>query len=201
MAITLQEAIDFATAPPFPDRDELGDPLIGIRVIVTISAHDDEDTVLLGQATGLSSMFRPDLPLLNWGTPARPIFGPATRGIGSLFSRGPAPGFSTRGLGPVDGAGASLGVVEGSPVGGSIPIDFSVRKDPGIPRLSSLGMGPSVQIEIETLSAPAPGGTATAGIKLQVAEDGALLRAVGPSLQDSTRRASYTATINVWPNY
>ena len=34
-----------------------------------------------------------------------------------------------------------------------------------------------------------------------MADDGALLRAVGPSLQDSTTRASYTATITVAPNY
>jgi hypothetical protein len=81
-------------------------------------------------------------------------------------------------------------------IGSSIPIDFSVRKDPGIPWLSFLGMGrPSVQIEIEKLSAPAPGGTATSGIKLDATENGGLLRAVGPSLQDPARSASYTVTI------
>lgn len=71
-----------------------------------------------------------------------------------------------------------------------------MRRDPGIPSLSFLGLGPSVQIEIETLSAPR--GTVTGGITLQVVEDGALLRAVGPSLQDAARRASYTATIFVF---
>ena len=129
-------------------------------------------------------MFRLDLPLLNWGTGT--LAGPgatATTGRGGRFARGPAPGFSTRGLGPGEGTAGNLGVVTGTPIGGSIPIDFSVRKDPGIPWLSFLGMGPSVQIEIETLSAPAPGGTPTGGIKLEVVEDGGLLRAVGPSLQ------------------
>ncbi len=112
--------------------------------------------------------------------------------------RGPAPGFSTRGLGLGDGAGASLREVStgsGAGVGTSIPIDFSVRKDPGITWASFLGMGPSVQIEIERLSAPAPGGTATAGTKVAAAENGSLLRGVGPSLQDPARSASYTVTI------
>jgi hypothetical protein len=194
MAMTLQQAIDFAIAPPVPVP-------FGVEVAITISMHDDEGTVLVGGAGGLKSMFRPDLPLLNLGGTATIAHGggTATTGGSGRFTRGPAPGFSTRGLGPADGAGASLGVVTGASTGTVIPIDFSVRKDPGIPWLSFLGMGPSVQIEIETLSAPAPGGTVTGGIQLQVVEDGALLRAVGPSVQNSARRASYTATIFVFP--
>jgi hypothetical protein len=193
MAMTLQQAIDFATNPPVTAQ-------FGIEVAITVTMHDDAGDVLVGDAFGLSSMFRPDLPLLNLGGTATIAHGGAgaTTGRGSLFTRGPAPGFSTRGLGPGDGAGASLGVVRGANSGATIPIDFSVRSDPGIPWLSFLGMGPGVQIEIEKLSAPAPGGTATSGILLQAAEDGALLRAVGPSLQDAARRASYTATILVW---
>ncbi len=190
--MTLQEAIDFASV--HADIDEFG-----IDVAATISMHDDDGDVLVGSAFGLSSMFRRDLPLLNWGMATIGGGGVTTAtGIGSRFNRGPAPGFSTRGLGPGDGAGASLGVVtagSGAGIATSIPIDFSVRKDPGIPWLSFLGMGPSVQIEIETLSAPAPGGTATGGIKLDASENGALLRAVGPSLRNQTRNASYTVTI------
>jgi hypothetical protein len=191
MAMTLQEAIDFATAPPIPTP-------YGIEVDVTISMHDDAGSVLVGHAHGLTLMFRPDLPLLNWGT-GTIGGGGATATIVSRFRRGPAPGFSTRGLGPGDGTSGSLGVVTGAGFGTSIPIDFSVRLNPGIPWVNFLGFGPSVQIEIETLSAPAPGGTAVFGIKLEAAEDGALLRAVGPSLQSVARRASYTATIVVFP--
>ena len=83
----------------------------------------------------------------------------------------------------------------GAGIGTVIPIDFSVRQDPGIPWLSFLGAGPSIQIEIEKLSTPAPGGTATLGIKVEPSQDGRLLRGVGPSLQDLARRASYTVTL------
>lgn len=187
MAMTLQEAIDKATAPPPPP---------GIEVVIRISMHDEDGTVLEGDATGDSKMFLPDLPLLNFRMGALVAPGPTTvTRSGGLFSKGPAPGFSTR-AGRGD---ASMRVITGAAPGTSIPIDFSVRKDPGIiPWASFRGLGPSVQIEIETLSAPAPGGTATAGIKLDpVEENGTLLRAVGPSLPDPAKRASYTATIFV----
>lgn len=190
--MTLQEALDFASV--HADTDEFG-----IEVAATISMHDDAGDVLVGGAFGLSSMFRRDLPLLNWGMATIGGGGvTTTTGRGGRFMREPAPGFSTRGLGPGDGAGASLGVVttgSGAGIGTTIPIDFSVRKDPGIAWLSFLGMGPSVQIEIERLSAPAPAGTATAGIKVEAAENGSLLRGIGPSLQDPARSASYTVTI------
>lgn len=189
--MTLQEAIDFASV--HADTDEFG-----IEVSATISMHDEGFDVLVGSAFGLSSMFRPDLPLLNWGTATLAGGGASsTTGRGS-FHKQPASGFSTRGLGPGDGAGASLGVVtagSGVGVGTSIPVDFSVRRDPGIPWLSFMGMGPSIQIEIEKRSAPSPGGTVTAGVKLNASQDSSLLRAVGPSLQDPSRKASYTVTL------
>ena len=60
MPMTLQEAIDFASDPPATAQ-------FGIEVGITISMHEDEGTVLVGDAFGLSSMFRPDSPLLNLG--------------------------------------------------------------------------------------------------------------------------------------
>jgi hypothetical protein len=54
-----------------------------------------------------------------------------------------------------------------------------------------------VQIEIETLSAV--GGTVVKAITLDANEDGLLLRAVGPSLEDPARRAIYTVTLDVIP--
>jgi hypothetical protein len=191
--MTLQEAIDFASV--HADTDEFG-----IDVAATISMHDDVGDVLVGSAFGLSSMFRRDLPLLNFGTATIAHGGAtATTGRGSFFTAGPAPGFSTRGLGPGDGAGAGMGVIvtsSGVGIGTSIPIDFSVRKDPGTPWLRFLGRGgPSVQIEIEKRSAPSPGGTAISGVKIDATENGGLLRGVGPSLQDAARSASYTVTI------
>lgn len=188
--MTLQEAIDFASV--HADTDEFG-----IEVAATISMHDEAFDVLVGSAFGLSSMFRRDLPLLNFGTATIGGGGSASTG-GRWFRTQPAPGFSTRGLGPGDGADASLEIVtagSGVGIGTSIPIDFSVRRDPGIPWLSFLRMGPSIQIEIEKLSGPKPGGTAIAGVKLDAAQDSSLLRAVGPSLQDPSRRASYTVTL------
>ena len=187
MAMTLQQAIDTAVA-------RIAAAPFGIEVLITVSMHDDEHAVLVGDAFGLSDMFRPDLPLLNLGGTAT-FAGGGAAGHG-WFARGPSPGFSTRGLGPGQGAGASMVVVQGTGQGTAIPIDFSVRKDPGIPWLHALGRGPSVQIEIERI--PAAGGTPTGGVKLDVVEDGALLRAVGPSLQDPARQASYTATILVF---
>jgi hypothetical protein len=191
MSMTLQEAIDLAINPK-------AEWTYGIEVWITISMHDDFFTVLVGNADGLDKLFRPDLPLLNFGTGAIGGGGGATSNVG-WFS-GPVPGFSTRGLRPTDGTDARL--LSSRPTdptfGTSIPIDFSVRRDPGIPWSNFLGMGPRIQIEIETLSGPAPGGTATSGIQLEAVQDGGLLRAVGPSLLDPVaKRASYTVTIQV----
>jgi hypothetical protein len=181
MAMTLQEAIDFATAPPVPTP-------FGIEVIVVITMHDDANvgTVLVGEVGGFTDMFRPDLPLLNWGT----IAGVSAGNLPVSPFPVVAPGFSTRGLSDAFG---SLRVAVGSGFGTSFMIDFSVRSDPGFH-----GVGAGIQIEIETLSGTTRfGATPTSGIKLEVAEDGALLRAVGPSLQDLARTASYTATMFV----
>jgi hypothetical protein len=182
MAMTLQEAIDFASV--HADTDPYG-----IECYATISMHDDSDTVLFGGAMFPTFTFRPDLPLLNWGT-ATIGGGGASIGIGGWFRRAQVPGFSTRGLG-----GTTLNVATGTavPLPTPIPIDLSVRRDPGFHYLSFMGLGPSVQIEIEKLSGP--GGTATDGVTLKAAEDGALLRAVGPSLRDPTNSASYTVTL------
>jgi hypothetical protein len=185
--MTLQEAIDLAINPKaeWP----------GILVVITISMHDDGSTVLVGNAVGQDELFRSDLPLLNFG---RPTIGGGATGSGGRFMSGPVPGFSTRGLGPPYITYASLlfsRPTDLTTFGKSIPIDFSVRRDPGIPWLPFPGMGPRIQIEIETLSAP--GGRATRGIQLEAVQDGGLLRAVGPSLQDSAKRASYTVTIEV----
>lgn len=185
MAMRLQEAIDFASVPANSQP-------YGLDTYATISMHDDSDTVLVGSATtlagGAGPTFRSDLPLLNWG--------PATIGFGgvvsSWFNR-PVPGFSTRGLGGFD---LSVGLDPSGTAPPSFPIDLSVRRDQGRPGLSFLGLGPSVQIEIEKLSAL--GGTATGGVTLKAVEDGALLRAVGPSIRDPAKNASYTVTISVW---
>ena len=187
--MTLEEAINYAANPP-PGYAQT----LGIDVSVRISMHNDNGGVLAGEARMRGFVFRPDLQPLNWG-------GTATIGLGPKYWRQPTPGFSTRG-----GVGSAylqeppyLGFIGPVPLP-SIPIDFSVRRDPGIiPWLSFLGRGggPSVEIEIEMLSAP--GGVVTRGIKLNVVEDGQLLRAVGPDLQNPAQRASYTATIFVIP--
>ena len=183
MAMTLQAAINSASAPH----------QYGTMTVITVSLHDDSDTVLAGDQLfeeygpdepGGKPTFHPDLPLLNWG-PA--TIDPGRAVAGRWFDTPPIPGFSTRGQG-----GMMLNVAAGG--GTPIPIDVSIRRDPGVLRfLSFPGLGPSVQIEIERLSAP--GGTATSGVTLKAVEDGALLRAVGPSVRDPARNASYTVTI------
>jgi hypothetical protein len=175
----LQEAIDFASV--HADTDPYG-----IECYATISMHDDSDTVLFGGAMFPTFTFRRDLPLLNWGT-ATIGGGGVSIGVGSWFRTAQVPGFSTRGLG-----GTTLNVATGTavPLPTPIPIDLSVRRDPGYLRF--LGWGASVQIEIEVLGA---GGAVTRGVQLKAAEDGALLRAVGPSLRDPANNASYTVTL------
>jgi len=173
MYMTLQESIDYAANQPPPD-------LYGIEVYIAISMHDEAGIVLMGGAYGFDAMFRHDLPLMHPDVATIAGGGPTVT-VGGVPT---VPGFSTR-----DGAGrATLG---------TIPIDFSVRRDPGTSLVDVIsGAGPSVQIEIETLS-PAPPGTVTGAFKLEVAEDGALLRAVGPSLKTAAAKASYTATVEV----
>jgi hypothetical protein len=177
MAMTLQQAIDYAIAPTDPTP-------YGLEAHGVISMHDDAGTVMVGAATFPNFTFRPDLPLLNWG--------PATIRRGGLVGGwlGPAqvPGFSTRGQG---GMNLNMGLGSGT----AMPIDLSVRRDPGHPSLSFLGLGPSVHIEIDKLSGA---GTATDGVTLKAVENGALVRAVGPSVHNPASNASYTFTILVW---
>ena len=70
-----------------------------------------------------------------------------------------------------------------------VAMDFSVRRDPGIPFLRWL-RGPTVQIEIEV------GPTA---VTLDAAEDGLYLRAVGPSIEDPNHTAVYTVSLDWMP--
>jgi hypothetical protein len=174
MAMTLQQAIDFATAPPVPTP-------FGLEAFGLISMHEDEGILMSGTVSFPNFTFRPDVPLLNWG--------PATfrRGgvVGNWFGQPTqVPGFSTRGQG-----GTPFGSVGGNP----FTVDFTVRRDPGPARFNFL-LGPSVQIEIDRLSAA---GTATDGVTLRAVEDGALVRAVGPSVSDPARTGSYTFTMFV----
>ena len=195
--MTLQQAIDYAAAPP-PETLEYG-----IEVLATISMHDDDGTVMVGSPEYPAFTFRPNLPLLNWG--------PATISPGGLlgtvnrvagrhwFTPTQVPGFSTRGQGGLTFRVATGDVV---PLPTDLKIDLSVRRSPGLPylgspHLSPLGSGPSVQIQIDTLSAA---GAATDGVTLDAVEDGALVRAVGPSVRDHTSNASYTFTIFVMPH-
>jgi hypothetical protein len=174
MGMTLQQAIDYAIAPTDPTP-------YGLEATGVISMHDDDGTVMLGVASFPNFTFRPDLPLLNWG--------PATirRLTGNWFGQAQVPGFSTRGQG-----GMTLNPGLGHPT--AIPIDLSVRRDPGWPSLSFLGFGPTVHIEIDKLSGA---GTATGGVTLKAVEDGELVRAVGPSVRDPASNASYTCAVFV----
>jgi hypothetical protein len=189
MAMMLQEAINSAVA--------LAGAEYGTITEFTVSMHDGNDAVLAGGQVfetygpgepGGKPTFHPDLPLRNWG-PATLDLGLAQAIGGWSHQQRPVPGFSTRGQG-----GMTLNAAAGG--GNPIPVDVSVRRDAGVLRFMSLpGLGPGVQMEIEKLSGP--GGTAISGVTLEATEDGALLRAVGPSLRDPATNASYTVTIIV----
>ncbi len=185
--MTLQEAINYAIAPPVPTP-------YGLEVDGVISMHDDDGTVMFGSADFPAFTFRQDLPLLNWGQVATiQPFGARYFPSGWL-PPAQVPGFSTRGQGGLELNVATSSVV---PLAITTKIDLSVRRNPGSP--SPYGrflVGPSIQIEIETLSAA---GTATDGVTLQAVQDGSLLRAVGPSVRTHASRASYTFTIFVHP--
>ena len=187
MGMRLQDAIDFALNPA-------NGQAFGLDTYVVVTMHDDTDTVLVGSVSASSILtFRPDIPLRNWGTGT---IGQPGSVVGRWFNR-QIPGFSTRGQGnPVMGLTMNVVVASAVPLATSTPIDVSVRRDPGFQFLRFLGLGPSVQVEIDKLTAL--GGTATNGVTLQATEDGALLRAVGPSLRDPTTIASYTVTLRVW---
>jgi hypothetical protein len=182
MSIGLQEGIDFANS-----RNSV--------VQVVISMHEASGVVLFGFA---SPTVRPDVPLQNT---AVTIIGWFTRLV---------PGFSTRGNPP---AGPNLQTNQfvasdrTTPAPPTqtqrfrfdqpIPIDFSVRRDPGLAILRWFRRAPSIQIEIETLSAP--GGTVINGVTLNAVEDGVLLRAVGASVHNPGLNAAYTVTLDVAP--
>jgi hypothetical protein len=94
MAMTLQEAIDFASV--HADTDPYG-----IECYATISMHDDADlsaTVLFGGAMFPTFTFRRDLPLLNWGT-GTIGGGGASTGVGSWFRKAQVPGILHPGTG------------------------------------------------------------------------------------------------------
>ena len=180
MAQPLPVAIDIA--------DAFNDTTYGISVFGVLSMHDTWGRVWTCAA---SPTFRRNLTLLNWGGQANIARAGAV--VGGWFRRSLPAGFSTRGLGV-----GSLDVVSAtgwpSP---SIPIDFTVRLDPGLSTQKFLPLSASVQIEVEKLSAP--GGTAIGGVTLKAVEDGALVRAVGPSVENPALDASYTLTIDASP--
>jgi hypothetical protein len=174
MAMTLQQAIDYARAPT-------GAPY-GVEIYGVLSMHEDLGIRMSGSAESPKITFRSDLPLLNWG--------PATFRSGglfdSLFAQPPqVPGFSTRGQGGITfGAGGTGGT--------PFSVDLSVRRNPGSRLLNFLSAGPTVQIEIDKLSAA---GTASDGVTLNAVEDGVFVRAIGPSVRDHAQNAFYVLTI------
>jgi hypothetical protein len=187
MAMGLQDGIDLAGSQDCEAR-------------VLISMHDASGLVLFGSA---NPTFRPDLPLLGGGTAT-------IGGRGAWLRRGLTPGFSTRGNptpGPNEQENQFVASDRTTPAPPNqtqlfrfdqpIAIDLSVRRDPGFPALRWFGLGPSVQIEIETLSAP--GGAVVNAVTLNAVEDGLLSRALGTSVQNPGLSASYTVTLDVWP--
>jgi hypothetical protein len=119
-----------------------------------------------------------------------------TSGIGHWFEKQPAPGYSTRGYTPHDTTNATNYFKEAQSnftYTNQIWMDFSVRKDPGVPIVQWAHWGPKVQIEIETFAVY---GTAVLNaVKLDAVEDGGILRAAGPSLANPGHRANYTVTL------
>jgi hypothetical protein len=151
------------------------------RVEVTLSMHDDAGVVLYGIAV---PVFNTDLPPLGAETATLATDTTTTTGTRGWLTRQPTPGFTTRG----DTPGPYTNLLRESPnFSGSaeIPMDFSVRRDPGVPMLRWVRGGPTVEIAIE-----ASGHAVT----LNADEDGAFLRAVGASVKDPVRRAYYVVT-------
>ena len=175
MAQPLPVAIDIA--------DAHNDSTYGISVFAVLSMHDTSGRVW---ACAAAPTFRRDLALLNWGGQAS--IGHAGAVISGWFRKPRPAGFSTRGLGV-----GSLDVAAGGP-SPSIPIDFTVRRDPGFPIQNVLALGASVQIEVEMLSAP--GGTATGGVTLKAVEDGALVRARSIVAMKASKNA--LASLRLW---
>ena len=184
--MSLRDAIDWAiqNAPG----------TYGTEAYVTMSMQDDHGFVVYGIAR---PVFVSDLGLRD--TPATLDTGTsATRGIGRWFTPQPTPGFTSRN--GIYGHSQTNYYLTSEPysVGtdGSFdtnqrtPMDFSVRRDPGVPILQWVRGGPSVQIEIEA---------GPKALTLNADEDGLFLRAVGPSLEDQANRAIYSVTLDVEP--
>jgi hypothetical protein len=146
------------------------------RVEVTLSMHDDSGVVLYGIAV---PVFNTDLPPLGAETATLATDTATTTGKGGWLTRQATPGFTTRG----DTPGPYTNLLWESPnfsPSAQIPMEFSVRRDPGIPIFQWIRGGPTVQIAIEA------GGH---NVALNADEDGAFLRAVGASVKDPARRA------------
>jgi hypothetical protein len=183
----LRDAIDWA--------NQNAPGTYGVEAYVTMSMHDDYGFVVYGIAR---PAFVADLaPLDTTATIERETS--ATTGIRHWFTRQPTPGFTTRGAyydyGHTD---TNYYATSGSYSIGSggfdttqrTAMDFSIRRDPGIPILQWTRGGPSVQITIDS-------GPKT--LTLNASEDGLFVRADGPSLVDPTHRAMYTVTLDVEP--
>jgi hypothetical protein len=179
MAINLQYAIDFASGRP------------SVATVV-VSMHDAAGVVLFGFA---NPTFREDVPL---------VYGTASIGGSTIGRRSGVPGFSTRGDPPPPPPASNEFLRSDETTGTGVPpqrfaaskpvpMEFSVRRNPGFSRYLPPPFGPSVQIEIATL--PAVGGTVVHAVSLDADEDGDLLRAVGYSVQNPTQNASYTVTL------
>ena len=183
--MSLRDAIDWAiqNAPG----------TYGTEAYVTMSMHDDHGFVVYGIAR---PVFVADLPLR--GTTATIDTGiGSTTGIRGWFTRQPTPGFTSRngiyGYSQTNYYVTSQSYSIGSgafDTNQRTGMDFSVRRDPGIPFMQWLRGGPSVQIEIEA---------GPKALTLNADEDGLFLRAVGPSIVDLAYRAIYTATLDVAP--
>lgn len=187
MRSSLRDAIDWAI------QNSPG--TYGVEAYVTLSMHDDQGWVVYGIAR---PAFVADLPLR--GGIATIDTGGTKAGISGWFTRQPTPGFTTRNP-PYDYGHSQTNYYltsQNYAIGGDgsfdtnqrTAMDFSVRRDPGIPMLQWLRGGPSVQIEIEA---------GPKALTLNADEDGLFLRAVGQSLVDPARRAIYTVTLDVEP--
>jgi hypothetical protein len=169
MALSLQDAIAQCIGFGAPALSD-----------IKMSMHDADGPVLVGAAI---APFVPDLPLRG-GTATLAGSTTTTTGIGHWFTRQPTPGFSTRGAVPGDAQHNYYQVANDTHV---TLMDISLRRDPGIPIMQWVRGGPSVQIEIEA---------GPRAVSLNADEDGLYLRAVGPSIVDSSHRVVYTVSID-----
>ena len=183
MPTALQDGIDLASTQ-----------VVDVRASITM--HDSSHVVMFGM---VEPAFLQDVPVRT---------GPATIAPPAGWGRRARliPGFSTWDL-PRPGSNLQLNELVSNDrntvaapvktqwfdVAQAVPIDFSVRRDPGSPILNFFGRGPSIQIEIETRTTPG------SAVRLDAVQDGLLLRAVGPSLRDASRTASYTVALDVSP--